>query len=177
MNREDTKKVLKILSTAYPRYFADMGKEDKIDQVNLYQDMFSEYPTEAVVVALKSYIKDNEYPPSIAGLQKQIDLLLPDENNAVELWNILAKAVKRGSIVTQEEFDQLPKPIKAWCGNLAQLRELGMMDITAFNTVTRGQFLKTVPILAEREKAQQQLPQNVRDILSGAVKSLEGGAR
>lgn len=174
MDREDTKKVLKILATAYPRYFANMDKGDKIDQVNLYLDMFGGYPTEAVVVALKSYIKDNEYPPSIAGLQKQIDLLLPDENNAVELWNILAKAVKRGSIVTQEEFNRLPKPIRTWCGDLAQLRELGMMDISAFNTVTRGQFLKTVPVLVERENAQGQLTQEIRDMLSRAVKSLEG---
>ena len=68
MNREEIKKVLKILSTAYPMYFADMSKEDKIDQIRLYQDMFGKYPVEVVIVALKNYIKANEYPPSIAGL-------------------------------------------------------------------------------------------------------------
>lgn len=175
MNREETKKVLKILSTAYPRYFADMSKEDKIDQINLYQDMFGECPVEVVIVALKNYIKANEYPPSIAGLQKQIGLLEPKQDDAVELWNILCKACSRGSIFTQKEFNELPAPIKAWCGDIAQIRELSQMDAATFNSVTRGQFLKTIPVIVERQKAQAALPESARKLLEGEFVKRIGG--
>ncbi len=176
MDREETKKVLKILSTAYPRYFDDMSKADKIDQIDLYESMFSEYPVEVVVVALKAYIKDNEYPPSIAGLQKQINLLLPNPaEDAIELWNVLAKTCKHGSRVTQEEFDALPEPIKAWCGDVAQIKELSQMDAVTFNSVTRGQFLKTIPVIVERKKACDALPESVRMMIENRdVKQIGG---
>lgn len=163
MTREETKKVLKVLSTAYPKHFANMSKADKLDQIDLYESMFAEYPAEIVVAALKAYIKNNEYPPSIAGLQKQIDLILPSrEEDSIELWNVLAKVCKRGSRVTKEEFSELPETIRAWCGDVAQIKELSQMDAATFNTVTRGQFLKTVPTIVERKKACEALPESIR---------------
>ena len=176
MDRDETKKVLKILSTAYPRYFANMSKADKIDQIELYQSMFAEYPVEVVVVALKAYIKDNEYPPSIAGLQKQINLLLPNPaEDAVELWNVLAKTCKHGSRVTQEEFETLPEAIKAWCGDVGQIKELSQMDAVTFNSVTRGQFLKTIPVIIERKKACEALPESARTMIENRAITQIGG--
>lgn len=176
MDRDETKKVLKILSTAYPRYFANMSKSDKIDQIELYQSMFAEYPVEVVVVALKAYIKDNEYPPSIAGLQNQINLILPNPaEDAVELWNVLARTCKHGSRVTHEEFEALPEAIKAWCGDVAQIKELSQMDAATFNSVTRGQFLKTIPVIIERKKACEALPESVRTMIENRVIKQIGG--
>lgn len=164
MNREETKQVLKVLSTAYPRYFADMTKADKIDQINLYLDMFGEYPTQIVIAALHSYIRHNEYPPSIAGLQKQIDLLSCMDDK-MELWNTLSAACSRGTRMSAEEFDALPEVIREWAGDVGQIKELALMDSMTFNSVIRGQFLKTIPQLIERQEAKKKLPAETRKIL------------
>lgn len=174
MNREETKRVLKILSVAYPRYFSGMSKEDKVDHINLYMDMFGGYPVEIVLPALNNYIRHNEYPPSIAGLQRQIDLLSPQKDDATELWNILAKACRRGSVMTQEEFEQLPEPIQAWCGDVAQIKELSQMDSATFNSVTRGQFLKTVNLITERQKAQKIAESEMQKLLGNGMNFLKG---
>lgn len=173
MNREETKKVLKVLATAYPKYFAGMDTSEKLDQIALYEAMFGTYPVEVVVSALHAYIRVNEYPPSIAGLQKQIDLMLPDEDNAAQLWNQLSEACKRGSVMTEEEFQELPEPLKKWCGNVSQIRELSQTEKSVFNSVTRGQFLKTIPQITERLKVSKQLPEHVKTML-GSVGLLEG---
>lgn len=173
MNREETKKVLHILSTAYPKYFEKITTTGKMYQIDLYECMFYEYPVEIVIAALKSYIKVNEYPPSIAGLQKQIDLIMPAEHdNAVDLWNALAKVCKHGSRVTQEEFNALPEPIKTWCGDVAQIKELSQMDAATFNSVIRGQFLKTIPTITERKKVRAALPQSVTAALNDNIKQI-----
>lgn len=171
MNREETKQVLKVLSTAYPRYFADMTKADKIDQINLYMDMFGEYPTQIVIAALHSYIRHNEYPPSIAGLQKQIDLLT-HKDDKMELWNTLAAACSRGTRMTAEEFETLPESIREWAGDVGQIKELALMDSVTFNSVIRGQFLKTIPQIIERQEAKKKLPAETRKILE--MLKLEG---
>ena len=171
MNREETKQVLKVLSTAYPRYFADMTKADKIDQINLYMDMFGEYPTQIVIAALHSYIRHNEYPPSIAGLQKQIDLLI-HKDDKMELWNTLAAACSRGTRMTAEEFETLPESIREWAGDVGQIKELALMDSVTFNSVIRGQFLKTIPQIIERQEAKRKLPAETRKLLE--MLKLEG---
>lgn len=171
MNREETKQVLKVLSTAYPRYFADMTKADKIDQINLYMDMFGEYPTQIVIAALHSYIRHNEYPPSIAGLQKQINLLT-HKDDKMELWNTLAAACSRGTRMTAEEFGTLPESIREWAGDVGQIKELALMDSVTFNSVIRGQFLKTIPQIIERQEAKRKLPAETRKLLE--MLKLEG---
>lgn len=171
MNREETKQVLKVLSTAYPRYFADMTKADKIDQINLYMDMFGEYPTQIVIAALHSYIRHNEYPPSIAGLQKQINLLT-HKDDKMELWNTLAAACSRGTRMTAEEFETLPESIREWAGDVGQIKELALMDSVTFNSVIRGQFLKTIPQIIERQEAKRKLPAETRKLLE--MLKLEG---
>lgn len=172
MTRDETKKVLKVLNTAYPEHFSKMTRDEKLDQIDLYQTIFGGLPVEIVVSAVCTYIKTNEYKPTIAGLQKQVDLIAENKNEAADLWNTLAEACRKGSVLTQEEFNMLPWPIKRWCGNISQIRELAKTESSIFNTVTRGQFLKAVPQLMEREKAVEQIPDGVKQILKLEVKSL-----
>lgn len=172
MTREETKKILKVLNTAYPEYFSKMTRAEKLDQIDLYQTIFGDFPAEIIVSAVCSYIKVNEYRPTIAGLQKQIDLITAEDEGAADLWNVLAEACRKGSILTQQEFDALPWPVKRWCGNIGQIKELAMTKSDIFHTVIRGQFLRAVPQLIERERAFGQLSEGVRQELKTEIKSL-----
>lgn len=172
MTLQETQKMLVILKKAYPRYYTESTKEEVQKTVLFYHDMFSEYPVEIVVTALKNYIKVNEYPPTIAGLQKQIDLIAPEEDTDIELWNEFEKACRKGSRITQEEFESLSEPIKKWCRDVSQIRDLSKLDSGTFNTVIKGQFLKTITKLKEREKALKEIPYEVKQKLS-ELKMLE----
>lgn len=172
MTLQETQKVLMILKKAYPRYYTESTKEEVQETLLFYHDMFSEYPVEIVITALKNYIKVNEYPPTIAGLQKQIDLIIADEDTDIELWNEFEKACRKGSRITQEEFESLSEPIKKWCRDVSQIRDLSKLDIGTFNTVIKGQFLKTITKIKEREKALKEIPYEVRQKLS-ELKMLE----
>ena len=172
MTLQETQKMLVILKKAYPRYYTESTKEEVQETLLFYHDMFSEYPVEIVVTALKNYIKVNEYPPTIAGLQKQIDLIAPEEDTDIELWNEFEKACRKGSRITQEEFESLSEPIKKWCRDVSQIRELSKLDTGTFNTVIKGQFLKTITKIKEREKALKGIPYEVKQKLS-ELKMLE----
>ena len=164
MEKTKKKKLLEILKTAYPKTYQNITEEQARNMLSLYFDMFKEYETEIVVVALKNYIKVNEYPPSIAGLQKQIDLLT-HKDDKMKLWNTLAAACSRGTRMTAEEFETLPESIREWAGDVGQIKELALMDSVTFNSVIRGQFLKTIPQIIERQEAKRKLPADTRKLL------------
>lgn len=161
MEREDTKKMMTILQISYPVYYRNMSVEEKKQTLGLYFDMFGQYPTELVVAALTNYIGVNQYPPTIAGLKEQIAMLLNKETPA-ELWNKVKKAITRSSYNSVEEFAKLPPVCQKWAGSHMTLKELSQTDMDTLNTVTRGQFLKTIESIQQRDEAQAALPDSLK---------------
>jgi hypothetical protein len=175
MKIQETQQLLDILKLSYPGTYKAMTKEEASDTIKLYHDFFGEYPTPVVVQALRNYIKKNQYPPTIAGLQEQIDLLLNAGDTKTELWNQIAKAASNCLWNLQEQFNRLPKPCQIWLRDAEGLKALAMIDTETLNTVTRGQFLKTIGEISEREEAQDALPESVRNaITQGFIKQLGG---
>lgn len=173
MDREETKQMLKILSIAYPKAYQGYSAQKQIETVDFYHVLFGEYDTGVVVSALYNYVKSNQYPPTPAGIQAQIDILVSTGDTAIELWNVLHKAITNGFYGYREEFEKLPKPCKTWLGVPEQLRELAQMDEATVNGVTRGQFLKTIKDVTDRERAKENIPQSLADKLNGAHKLLD----
>lgn len=168
MRENDIKQLLTILKLNYPATYRDMGVEDRRALVNLWLDAFGGLDVAIVGQALKNYIKANKYPPTIAGLQEQIDLLTGTDNTD-ELWRLLMKAVRNSGRDAKAEFEKLSEECKEFIGSPAELRTLGNTDLSTVNTVTRGQFYNRVKTIKERRKAQENLPENVRQALSGAL--------
>jgi hypothetical protein len=169
MKIQETQKLLDILKVSYPTTYKAMEKKEASDTIKLYHDFFGEYETPIVVAALRNYIKKNQYPPTIAGLQEQIDLLLNAEDTDSELWNRLSKACKNGLYGSDEEYNKLPPECKRWVGSPNALRELAMVDTDTFNTVVRGQFLKTIGQIKNSERVQKALPPEVRKVIESSI--------
>ena len=167
MEREETKQLLKILPVAYPDYYSKFTSQQKTETVNLYYDLFGKYETVIVVPALYNYIKTNVYPPKPAGIQEQIDLLMPNSETSVELWNMLLKAVSNGYYGYEEEYNKLPEVCQKWLHCPEQLKELAVIDISTLNSVIRGQFLKTIGEIQKKENAKRgmQITQQEREQL------------
>lgn len=154
MTLQETQKLLVILKKAYPRYYMESTKEEVEETLMFYHDMFKDYPVEVVATALKNYVKVNKYPPTIAGIIEQIELLT-DNNTAETLWTAIEKAVRNSTYNSVEEFEKLPPECKQFIGSARALKELGQMDGGTLNTVTKGQFIRTVGDIKRRTKARE----------------------
>lgn len=170
MERHETKALLKVLSTAYPRAYAAMSAEEKTELMRLWHEMFAEYPGELVGQACRNYIKANEFPPTIAGLMTQIELLTGNDSTA-EAFNALEKACRNGYYHSAEEFAKLPENVQRWLGDATTLKELAQLPPDKFATVVRGEFLKSYPEIRKKAEAQKALPDAVQ---AAVTKLLEG---
>ena len=176
MRKEDTQQLLQILGTAYPSTYRTMDAEQKKQTLSLYYELFREVPAEIVVFALKNYIKANEYPPTPAGLQRQIDLL-SNNTTPAELWTLLDKAIGKSAYNYVEEFNKLPEVIQLWLGEPTTLHNLSQQKIEDVQTATRGQFLKSIEAVQDRKKARDSIPENVKQLLSGLTnQTMLGGS-
>ena len=171
MDVNGTKKLLKILSTAYPKMYKDMSSEAKWEQVALYTDMFKDYPEEVVATALKAYIKVNEYPPTIAGIMKEINAMQASvsddtiENCVKESWDAICggRCYKDLSTLSQEYW-----------GSQSAIDAMGMDEKTTLGVIT-GQMQRRLPEIIKRQKTRAELPMEVKSMLQGATsKLLEG---
>jgi hypothetical protein len=175
MEKYETNQLMKLLSITYPNTYKDFTDAQKIETMTLYYDFFGGYETDIVVQALKNYIKVNQYPPTIAGLQEQIDHLTGSKTAAAELWNAIAKACKNSCYGAVVEFEKLPTECQKWLGGPSALKDLALVDPQIFATVVRGEFLKSIGKIQDREEAVKGLPDEVRRAINQSRMQLEGG--
>ena len=179
MKINETNQMMIVLETAYPQSYKGMSPTQAENTVVFFHSFFKDYEIELVVQALKNYIKSNKYSrcepgAMVAGIQEQIDLIMSTDDTAIELWNAVSRAARNGLYGYQEEFDRLPQVCKTWLRVPEQLREFAMMDSDILDSVVKGQFLKTIKEVKDREKAKDGLPKSVVDMLKGEfVKKLE----
>lgn len=94
MKKEETKQLLSILQVAYPNHYKSMDIDDKRQTLALYYEMFQGVDTTSIVKALKNYIKTNKYPPTVAGLQEQVDIM---EKAEISVLYEIAMLQKKGT--------------------------------------------------------------------------------
>lgn len=170
MTRDETKRMIMYLKTAYSTF----GEGVNIAElVNVWYDAFADEPVRVMGIAAKNYTKSSEYPPTIAGMQKQIDLIKETETDT-ELWALITKAAKNSTYGAVEEFEKLPPVCKAFVGSPTNLKDLGQVDQSTLQTVVKSQFVKTVPKIREHKTVQGRLPAEVRMAIEHAkMKQLE----
>ena len=166
MKREDIIKLLVVIQTAYPRFYINQTTDQLNNAVDLWLEQFKQENPQIVVVAVKELIATSTYPPSIADVKQKMYSLTTNEVDNMTLWNELDKAVRNCLYNTQEVFNNLSPIVKKFVGNPAQLRELALSPADTFATVTKGQFLKQVDILKQREKENNLMLPETRQLLA-----------
>lgn len=69
MNKEETTKVLAILTAMYPNYYKNMTKDEAAAVVNVWFYQFRDVPADVVIMALQKSISTSPFPPSIAEIR------------------------------------------------------------------------------------------------------------
>lgn len=166
MNREHVITVLGLLKIAYPRFYADFSKDDAEKTIILWQSMFQNENPETVILAVKNLINTFKFPPSIADVKEQIYKMQNAEvDDTMELYALLKKAISNGIYGSVEEFAKLPPVVQKFVGSPSQLRSWAI-DEDFNDGVLRGQFLRQIESLRQREKEDKMMLPEVKDKMS-----------
>lgn len=172
MTRDEVIKILTILKTAYPKYYANMKKEEAENTIELYSDMFKSDDANLVAIAVKSMINKLPFPPTIADIRNEIYSLTTEKEAPIELWNKLKKAISNSTYNSVEEFNKLPEKVKKFVGSPQGLRELGQNESSINDTVVKGQFLKQIETITAQEKENKMMIPEVRNLLKSIGKDI-----
>lgn len=170
MTKDEVIAVLKILKTSYPRFYANMTKDEMISTIDLWTEMFEHENPALVAAAVKNLINTFKWPPTIADIKEHMyKLTEQDTDTPIELYNSIKKAISNSNYNSFKEFEKLPELCKKFVGTPSQLKEWAL-DPNFNDGVLRGQFLKQFEILKQREKDNKlMLPETkqiVQDLLN-----------
>ena len=168
--------MLSLLKVTYPAFYSKMKRDDLILIVDLWSDMFRDDDVNIVKYALKELIATHSgYPPDIAAVKNKMKELCSSatgEATDEDLWLVLKKSVSNGLYGAEQEFEKLPAVLKRYVGTPSTLTEMALIDTDTFNTVTHGQFLKQIKVIKEREEYSQNMPDDVKRLISSVYKPL-----
>lgn len=164
MTKDDARKLLTIIQTAYPNY----KPTNKDAAVELWASVMSDISLNQAMLALKSYIRTDQsgFAPSIGQLIGMIDLVEhPQTLTSSEAWALVLKAVQNGLYGCQEEFDALPTDVQRAVGSAGQIRAWAYCDEEYLGTVAKGAFERTYNAITAKSEKISVLPPNLRAAL------------
>ncbi len=176
MNRIDTIKLMTVLQTAYPQFYARKSNEEMNDAINLYMDMFQDEPAELVAMAVKALIKTrtSTWPPSIGEINEKImQISQPEEMTEQEAWGYVAKALRNSSYNSAEEYEKLPPVVQRLVGSPNQLREWAQMDSDTVNSVVASNFQRSYRARAKNERDFLALPSSVKTYMAALADGMK----
>lgn len=173
MTRDEIITILKILKTAYPRFYNNMSKNEAEDTINLWLDMFRNERPDLVIGAVKNLINHFSYPPTIADIKNEIFNALDVKGiTSTEAWNLTRAAIRKSAYDSKEEFAKLPKEAQRIVGAPSQLKQWAIS--TDFNeSVVKGQFLKQFEQLKNRDRQEQQMLPEYENIINQLIENTD----
>jgi len=177
MNREETGKILFIISGMFPRQYSNMSPQ-QIDAItSTWADMLEDYEFSTVQQAVKALFATSKWPPSIAEVIEKCQYILnggQEPLNEQAAWSLVNKAITNSSYHAKEEFEKLPKVIQNVIHDPGQLREWARSEKSSIETVVASNFMRSYKTELVREKEQQALPESVKTLISSIdVKMIE----
>lgn len=163
MEREDAKRIVRIISAAYPSYHR--SQQMLSDAVELWTMVFAEDHVIAVEAALRVYISQpHEYAPTPGQIKEiMFNMANPDLLSEQDAWGLVLKALRNSLYGAAEEFDKLPEDVQKAIGSPAYLRE------TALNgniSVEESHFARRYRTVMERKRDESVIPLQVKQIMN-----------
>lgn len=169
MTKDETIRILAYLREIYPN-----GKQVTDMTVTVWHDLLQEYRYEVVQAVTKQVAK--EYTgytmPPPAEIIKRINLIKGKGNTAIEYWRQAEQAIRRGAILTEEEFKQLPTPVQKYFGGRSAIRDIAILDQSELPN-ERARFLNNIKIIITREESRVELPDKVITMIDGLTDRLK----
>lgn len=181
MTRDETRKILAVLRTAYPNFYRNVSDKEATDTVNLWASMFADDNPNLVAAAVKSIIvaSNREFPPNIGTIKEQMRKLMEDDDlSEMEAWAKISAACRNGIYGAQEEFDKMSPTLQRIVGSPQQLSEWALLDAETLQSVVASNIQRSFRTVQQREREQAKLPHEVQNLLQsiriGNVGTLKG---
>lgn len=173
MTRDETKDLVRSIISIYPNW----KPENLTDTVNAWHWALKDYPAIVIKSALQIYVKTNNtgFAPSVSQLIAA--MYKPVENEQItegEAWYLVKQAIQGANYNAEENYAKLPPIIQKAVGGPAMLRQWGMTDSDEVNTVVMSNFQRTYRALAERERFEQKVPEQLSGLIKGLVEQTSG---
>ena len=164
MNRHEVVAILKILKVSYPRFYANIEKEEATEIVNLWSTMFADNSAKIVTEAVKSLIATLKFPPTIADVKEKIKLLTEIESmTEIEAWNKVRQAISYYN--AGKNFERLEPVLQRLVGSPQQLREWALMDNEAVQSVVQSNFMRSYKAKAKHEEEMKLIPESAKKLI------------
>lgn len=176
MTLQETAIIMDILTAAYPQFYRGMPKDDLKKAAVLWADLFKDDPVQNVAAAVKAFISNDRkgYPPAIGLIKEQLfKITQPEQMSEAEAWNVVLKALRNSAYRADEEFKKLPPLLKRIVGSPSTLRDWCQQEYETLS-VTASNFQRSYRTMAVNEKEYIKLPNDIKELISGIVKSLPG---
>lgn len=173
MTRDETKKIIRIMTDSYPNYKPDNLSET----VDTWCLMLNEYTYNQIALALKTYIlSDNKgFAPSIGQLIDKVqNISQPQELNEMEAWSLVSKAIRNSGYYAAEQFKSLPPLVQKAVGLPDQLRTWALDE--EFNeNVVMSHFINCYRQVVAKEKEVSRMQTEVRKSIENANRTSYSG--
>ena len=166
MTRDETIELLMMVQAAFPNY----KPPDKTVAVNTWFLMLADYPYQQVQMALKAYIATDTsgFAPSIGQIIDKMQMINSHaEQNEMEAWSLVSKALRNGNYKSREEFEKLPDLVKEAVGSPENIHNWAQSDIKSIESVIQSNFIKSYRLVVNRQKEMQKLPKEIKAMISG----------
>lgn len=189
LTRRDIIKALSIIRITYPNAYPTQTDEDESMLIEVWYEMFVEYPREIFFAALKKAMATSEFFPKPATITKAInDMQEAYEKDEHDLWEELTGTFREvlkcaGMLhytfidgddgLSQGEkarrrlvqiYNALDPALKDYCRNTGALIELARYTDEQLS-YERGRFMRTMPIVRERVRTRLSTPDNIKSML------------
>ena len=184
MTREETIKVIGIITTAYPNFDKFRDEKHIRSMVAIWADMFSEDDAGLVALAVKEHISTSKWPPSIAEIREIMtriahpDIIPPDE-----AWEVVSKYLAtEGEYNHGDIYRALPRAIaeavdSIGYGQLYAMHVAYARGHAAKAGLDRVAFMQAYEDKVERQRRQAMLPGSLRQKIEAVSAGLDGGTR
>lgn len=156
MTKNEAKKLMAVMTVAYPNY-----KVDDIDiTAQAWASLLSDYSYEQVSEALKAYIlsENKGFAPSIGQIVEKIVLLSrPEAPTPLEAWSMVSLAASNSTYHSKEEFAKLPPLVQKAVGSEGNLIKWAKTEQSQLETVIQSNFLKSYNSVLARQREMQKL--------------------
>lgn len=166
VTRDETIELLMMVQAAFQNY----KPQDKTVAVNTWFLMLADYPYQQVQMALKAYITTDTsgFAPSIGQIIDKMQMInRPAEQNEMEAWSLVSKALRNGNYKSREEFEKLPDLVKEAVGSPENIHNWAQADIKSVESVIQSNFIKSYRLVVNKQKEMQKLPKEIKSMISG----------
>ena len=161
MTKAEFSNLVKAMKAVYsdPKFIADT------DAIMVWYEFFKEDDYMVVQTAIKKYMANNEYPPTIAGIRKNInEITNPDLSMTEgEAWSLVYRAICNSAYNAREEFEKLSPECQKAIGNPSILKEWAGLDKEEVNTVIQSNFMRSYKVEKKRSQELEMLPLSTRE--------------